>query len=102
MDGHIDEQQVRHIAPLARLKLTDEEVSGYVRQLEAILEYVEKLERLDTEGLEPTAHPLPVQNVFSDDEARRPCDAEQALLNAPATRDGLFKVPKVREEAGGA
>jgi len=102
MDAHIDEQQVRHIAHLARLKLDERDVSKYAGQLAAILRYVRKLEELDTDQVEPTAHPLSVHNVFGEDSAVEPDDAERALGNAPARRGRFFKVPKVLEGGGGA
>jgi aspartyl-tRNA(Asn)/glutamyl-tRNA(Gln) amidotransferase subunit C len=95
MDAHIDEQQVRHIARLARLKLDEKDVSKYAARLAAILSYVRKLEELNTDEVEPTAHPLSMHNVFGDDLAAEPCDVERALENAPDRDGNFFKVPKV-------
>ncbi len=98
MPGKIDEKQVRHIAHLARLKLTDEEVARFCEQLSGILEYVEKLGEVNTEGVEPTAHALPVCNVFRDDVPGASLSPEQALANAPAKDPPFFKVPKVLDQ----
>ena len=98
MAGRIDPQQVRHIGTLARLELTDDQVERFSEQLSEILAYVEKLGELDTEGVEPTAHPLPVVNVFRADEPKTPLTSAAALANAPATDESFFVVPKVLEQ----
>lgn len=98
MPGKIDEKQVRHIAHLARLKLTDAEVARIGAQLSGILEYVEKLGELSTEGVEPTAHALPVCNVFRDDVPGASIAPEAALANAPEKDPPFFKVPKVLDQ----
>ena len=102
MAGEIDEALVRHIAHLARLKLTDQEVAVFRRQLSDILRYVAKLNELDVTGVEPTAHPLPVRNVFRADEPHEPYTPERALANAPQREGSFFKVPKVIEQDSGA
>ena len=94
----IDEDRVRHIATLSRLELSDEEVAAFSGQLSAILEYVEQLNRLDTDDVEPTAHPLPLRNVFRDDEPDEPIGTEAALSNAPQRADGFYKTPKVIDQ----
>ena len=91
----IDEQQVRHIAHLGRLKLTDAEIETFGAQLSDILDYVEQLNELDTEGVEPTAHAVAVRNVMAPDAPREPLPRDRALANAPQQQDGFFKVPKV-------
>ena len=89
----ISRDEVLHVARLARLALTDEEVERLGAQLNAILEAVGKVSELDLEGVEPTAHPLDLVNVWAEDEPE-PCLAvEQALANAPETEGGFFKVP---------
>ncbi len=98
MPGKIDEAQVRHIAVLGRLELSDEEVAAFSEQLSAILEYVEQLNQLDTDDVEPTAHPLPLRNVFRDDEPDRPLAVDDALANAPARAEDFFKTPKVIDQ----
>ena len=101
MTSTLDEATVRHVAHLARLWITDEEVARYAAQLSTILAYVEQLNELDTSGVEPTAHALPVANVFREDEVRPPLDAAQALDNAPDRQDDFFRVPKVLDQDGG-
>lgn len=98
MSTKIDEQQVRHVAHLARLKLSDDEVSRFSRDLSDILDYVDQLNRLDTEGVEPTAHPLPVRNVLRPDQVRESIDPEQAVGNAPQREGTFFRVPKVLDQ----
>jgi len=98
MAERIDEQTVRHIAHLSRLALTDEEVHRFGQQLSHILEYVQKLNELDTEAVEPTAHALPVHNVFRRDDPQASFDAERALANAPQRDGSFFKVPKVLDQ----
>ncbi|MBX3393907.1 MAG: Asp-tRNA(Asn)/Glu-tRNA(Gln) amidotransferase subunit GatC [Phycisphaerae bacterium] len=95
METGIDESQVRHIAHLARLKLSDEEITRYGAQLSAIVGYIEKLNEVPTDGVEPTAHPLPVCDVLRDDAPRPSLGAELALANAPDSAPPYFKVPKV-------
>lgn len=88
---------VRYVAHLARVYLTDEEAERFQAQLDQILQYVRELNRLDVEGVEPTAHAMPVNNVFRKDETR-PCLAhDQAMANAPSQRQGQFLVPKIIE-----
>lgn len=86
---------VRYVAHLARLHLTDEEVSRFTDQLGQVLEYVRQLDALDVEGVEPTAHAVPVYNVMRPDEERPGLDRETALANAPKVRDHQFVVPRI-------
>src|SRR5262245_57822698 len=79
MPESIDEATVRHIAKLARLELSDDEVRRYTGQLGEILAYVQKLNEVDTRSTEPTAHALPVTNVLRDDEPKSPLGAEKVL-----------------------
>ena len=102
MGGKLDESEIQHIAHLARLRLTDEEAAQYTHQLAAILSYMDKLRELSVEGVEPTAHPLPLRNVLAEDEPVEPFDADQALQNAPSHRDAYFAVPKVLDPGSGA
>lgn len=93
----IDRKTVEHVAKLARLKLSDEELDRYGRQLAAILDYIAKLEKLDVAGLEPLAHAAETSNVFRAD-AGRPClERPEALKNAPERTNDFFIVPKVVE-----
>ena len=98
MASTLDEAAVRHVAHLARLRITDEEVARYAAQLSTILRYVEQLNELDTTGVEPTAHALGVSNVFRDDTVRPSLDAARALSNAPDRQDDFFRVPKVLDQ----
>ena len=102
MSEKIDQQQVRKVAKLARLDLTDAEVEQFSPQLSAILSYIEKLGELDTENVEPLAHCLPVHNVFREDVPTPSIDAEKALANAPQREGDYFKVPKVLDDTGGS
>jgi len=98
MSNLISEEQVRHVAKLSRLKLTDDQVGQFTRQLSAVLDYVKKLDELDTSNVEPTAHAVPLKNVLREDRAVPGMGVEKVLQNAP-DRDGpFFKVPKVLEE----
>jgi aspartyl-tRNA(Asn)/glutamyl-tRNA(Gln) amidotransferase subunit C len=90
-------RDVEHVAGLARLRLTEEEKSQFTEQLNAILKYAEKLNSLDTEGIEPTSHAMPLSNVMRDDEVRPSLPIEKVMKNAPEEEDGQFKVPAVLE-----
>ncbi|WP_027094523.1 Asp-tRNA(Asn)/Glu-tRNA(Gln) amidotransferase subunit GatC [Cohnella thermotolerans] len=90
-------KDVEHVANLARLELSEAEKEQFAGQLNAILEYAEKLNELNTEGIEPTSHVLPLYNVMREDEVRPSLPAEKALSNAPEEEDGHFKVPAVLE-----
>jgi aspartyl-tRNA(Asn)/glutamyl-tRNA(Gln) amidotransferase subunit C len=89
----ITREQVLHVAELARLALTEEEVERLGAQLGQILEAVGKVSELDLSEVEPTSHSLDVANVWDDDEPRPSLPLEQALANAPAAEDGFFLVP---------
>lgn len=87
--------EVEHVALLARLELAPEEKEAYTEQLNAILGYMEKLNELNTENVEPMAHVLPLVNVFRADEARPGLDPGTALDQAPDKHDNQFRVPKI-------
>ncbi len=89
----ISRSQVLHVADLARLALTEEEVERLGRQLAAILEAVGKVSELDLSGVPPTSHPLDLANVWGDDEPRASLPQEAALANAPDPEAGAFRVP---------
>jgi aspartyl-tRNA(Asn)/glutamyl-tRNA(Gln) amidotransferase subunit C len=89
----ITREQVLHVADLARLALTEEEVERLEAQLDQILEAVGKVAELDLSGVESTSHPLDVANVWDDDEPRPSLPLEEALANAPEAEDGFFRVP---------
>jgi len=102
MSNKIDETQVRRVALLGRLELSDGEVSQFSTQLSAIFEYIEKLNELDTDNVEPLAHCLPVHNVFREDVPRPSLSNDDALANAPEREDEYFKVPKILDDNSGA
>ncbi len=87
--------QVRKVAKLARLEMSEADLARMQTQLSAILDYVAQLQALDTDGVEPLAHPLPVQNVFRPDEPRPSLPAAEALRNAPSRVGDYFGVPAV-------
>ena len=89
----ISRDEVVHVARLARLALTEEELDRFAGQLDAILEAVGKVAELDLSGVEPTLHPLALSNVWAEDEPRPSLPVEDALANAPAPEDGAFRVP---------
>lgn len=91
-------EDVRKIAVLARLELTDAQVDAYADQLGRILTHVDKLGELDTEGVEPTSHSLRLVNVLREDEVRPSLPNEAALANAPDREGGCFKVPPIIQE----
>ena len=91
----ITKKDVEHVALLARLELSEVEKENFTEQLNAILEYADALKQLDTTNVQPTAHPLPINNVFREDVARPSIHNGEALANAPEQEDGFFKVPKI-------
>ena len=93
----ISQKDVEHVARLARLTVAPEELQTLTEQMDAILGYVDKLNELDTEGVEPMAHAVPMSNAFREDENTPAIGIERALQNAPATGDGCFTVPKIIE-----
>lgn len=90
----ISEEQVRHVAMLARLGLTDEQVAALGVELNDILHQVDRIAALDLTGVEPTAHAVAVTNVARDDVVRPCLPREEALRNAPEQQDGAFLIPK--------
>lgn len=88
-------KEVEHVALLGRLELTEEEKKLYSRQLSDILEHARKLQNLDTENVPPTAHVLPLQNVFREDRVGEHMPVEKVLANAPDSQDDYFKVPRI-------
>ncbi len=93
----IDQKDVENVARLARLPLEQEELKAMTSQMDAILGYVDKLNELDTEGIEPTAHAVPMANAFREDTEKPSIGIERALQNAPQSGDDCFTVPKVIE-----
>jgi aspartyl-tRNA(Asn)/glutamyl-tRNA(Gln) amidotransferase subunit C len=90
-------EEVEHVADLAKLGLTEEEVEMYREQLSAILEYAAILQRLDTEAIPPTATVLPLRNVMRADEPSASLSQEEALSNAPSAAEGYFRVKAILE-----
>jgi aspartyl-tRNA(Asn)/glutamyl-tRNA(Gln) amidotransferase subunit C len=97
-DVKITLAEVEHVARLARLALGADEKEQMRRQLDAILGYIEQLRRVDTTGVEPTAHVLPLVNVMRDDEVRPSYPPDAMLQNAPDAHEGQFRVPRILEE----
>lgn len=89
--------EIDHVALLARLKLKDEEKDLFSKQVGSIIEYVDKLNELDIADVEPTAHVLPMKNVFREDIPRDSLPREKALQNAPRKNEGFYRVPKIIE-----
>lgn len=89
----IDREQVLHVARLARLKLSEDELEQMQRELSAVLDHIEAIAELDLEGVAPTSHVVAVENALRPDEPRASLPREQALAGAPAVEDGGFVVP---------
>ena len=100
MSNKLDEATVRHVAGLARLNVSDDEVSLFARQLAAVLDYVDQINELNTDDVPATAHALPLVNVFREDSVDPSYKPADALSNAPDSHDGFFKVPKVLDQDG--
>lgn len=93
----ITRKEVEHVALLARLNLAEEELETFTGQMDAILAYVDKLNELDTDGIVPTSHAVPMENAFRADEVRPSIGTDNALANGPDRVEGFFRVPKVIE-----
>jgi aspartyl-tRNA(Asn)/glutamyl-tRNA(Gln) amidotransferase subunit C len=89
---------VRHVAHLARLELTDDELDRFTVQLASILEHAAQVSALDTAGVEPTAHPFPLVNVLRPDVPRPSLPRDEVLAAAPAAEDGRFRVPRILDD----
>jgi aspartyl-tRNA(Asn)/glutamyl-tRNA(Gln) amidotransferase subunit C len=93
----IQRHEVEHVARLARLALKEEELDALTGQMDQLLSYVEKLNELDTTGIIPTSHAVPMENAFRADEIKASMGIEKALCNAPQREESCFVVPKVIE-----
>jgi len=93
----ISRGEVKHVAKLARLKITDSEADSYQKELNAVLEHFETLQELDTENVEPMSHVLEIRNVWREDKPGKSKKAESLMENAPNKESGYFKVPKILE-----
>jgi aspartyl-tRNA(Asn)/glutamyl-tRNA(Gln) amidotransferase subunit C len=91
-------EQVMHVARLARLALSDDEVDRFAHQLSSILEHAERVTELATTDVPPTSHSVPLRNVFRPDVVEPSLSQEAALSTAPESEDGRFRVPKIMEE----
>lgn len=91
----IKREDIEYIAGLANLQIDDEDVDTFTRQLGDILEYVEKLNELDTDQVIPTAYTVPMKNILREDKAEPSMDRKKVLENAPDEKDGQFRVPKI-------
>ncbi len=99
MAAPISRDDVAHVARLARLDLTEEELDRFTGQLAAVLEHAADVASLDTAGVPPTAHPLMLANVLRDDVPVPSLDRDEVLAMAPAAEEGRFRVPKILGEA---
>ena len=94
----ITPEDVRHVARLARLELSEAELERMRAEMDAILAYMDKLRSLDTTGVEPTSHAVPLRNVMRDDEPRPSFPRDDMLANAPDRAGNFFRVPRIIEE----
>jgi len=99
MADRITRDDVVHVATLARLRVSDEELDMFTGQLAAVLAHAEDVASLDTAGVPPTAHPLPLENVLRADEPRPSLDRDEVLAAAPSVEENRFRVPPVLGEA---
>lgn len=93
----ITKEEVKHIAKLSRLSLTEAETDTFGSQLNTIIEHVEQLDRIDTGGVEPTSHVIPLRNVMRDDSPGVSLPRGDALKNAPDSTEKFYRVPKIIE-----
>lgn len=97
MANVIDDATIEYVGILAKLELSDEEKEQAKKDMASMLDYIDKLGELDTEGVEPMSHVFPVQNVFREDVVTNGDERDQILANAPVERDGMFVVPQTFE-----
>ncbi len=92
--------QVAHVARLARLRIDEDELDIYTRQLSAVLDYAAQVAAIDTTGVSPTSHPIPLVNVTREDTpSSSSVDREEVLSMAPNTEDNMFRVPRIMEDS---
>ena len=94
----VTREDVENVALLSRLSIDEKDMDKNIQELSEFLEYVDRLQQVDTENVMPTAHVLPIQNVFREDVVKPSLDRDLALSNAPESEDGYFRVPKIIEE----
>lgn len=92
-------QDAAYVARLARIELSEDELDRYAEQLASVLEHAAAISALETEGVEPTSHPLPLRNVLRSDEVTSSVDREAVLAEAPAVEAGRFRVPRILGES---
>ncbi|HUY64660.1 MAG TPA: Asp-tRNA(Asn)/Glu-tRNA(Gln) amidotransferase subunit GatC [Acidimicrobiales bacterium] len=97
--ARLTRQDAAYVARLARIDLSDDELDQYAEQLATVLEHVAAMSALDTSGVEPTAHPLPLRNVLRADDVRPSLGRDEVLAQAPAAESGRFRVPRILGEA---
>ena len=97
MANRISDETIEYVGSLAKLELSDDEKEQAKSDISRMLDYIDKLNELDTSGVEPLSHVFPVNNVFREDVVTNGDEREQILKNAPAMKDGSFKVPKTVE-----
>lgn len=93
----IDDETIEYVGILAKLELNEEEKEAAKKDMGRMLDYIDKLNELDTEGVKPVSHVFPIYNVFREDIVKNGDDRDQILKNAPESKDGAFKVPKTVE-----
>lgn len=93
----ITKETVEYVAHLGRLELDPQEIEQYTRQIDSILQYMDSLSALDTDGVEPTSHPVPVNCVMREDVEKASFTADESVSNAPERIDTFFKVPPIIE-----
>ncbi|MGA2521770.1 MAG: Asp-tRNA(Asn)/Glu-tRNA(Gln) amidotransferase subunit GatC [Acidimicrobiales bacterium] len=98
-EPELTREDAAYVARLARIELSEEELDRYAAQLATVLSHAAEIAALDTTGVEPTAHPLPLRNVTRADEPRPCLDRDEVLAQAPAVEDRRFKVPRILGEA---
>ncbi len=99
MSERLTRDDVAHVAHLARLDITDDELDLYTDQLGAVLDHAADIAALDLSGVAPTAHPLPITNVLREDVVVASLDRDEVLGQAPAVEDGRFRVPRILGES---
>ena len=97
MANIISDETMEYVGILAKLELSEEEKTQAKKDMETMLDYIDKLNELDTTGVEPMSHVFPVHNVFREDVVTNGDDRDNMLKNAPAVKDGSWKVPKTVE-----
>src|SRR5687767_7170571 len=98
MSERLTSEVVAHVAQLARLDLTDDELALYTGQLAAVLEHAADVEALELDDVPPTLHPLPLVNVLRDDDPRPGLDHDEVMAMAPEAEAGRFRVPRIMSE----